>query len=946
MVGSYGLVGAAFLVDRGSPARFQSRTDAREKSHEVMFFATSARRTPCDGGAFAGTRCAEAAVMRRHSTELLPFHSRPRDGRRPRSTRLIALLALVAGACVPSRGRAGEPHPAAGVAARDSDATGLEGLSWPDRLGLERAMAALEPRFAPGGDGALELEGAQGVDLQFSARGAEAHVGDRTLAIRASAVGRPGALEALVDGTPEVHGPEVQRNRGAGVIEWWRSLPSGLEHGVTLAERPRGDGQLEVHVEVSGLLARAESSDRALLIDGRGTTVARYEHLVAWDADGARVPGRIEVHAGAVVLAVDDERARYPLVVDPLLVTLEATLESPDLLPDCARGCADDALPRFGASVALSADGSRALVGAPWGSSALSGAVVPGFARVFARTGSTWALEATLTASEGEARFGASVSLSADGSLALVGAPDGPGSGGVRTGSAHVFVRSGTVWAGEGTLLPREGRAGEHFGASVALSSDGTRAVVGAPGSWIAYSGPYDPLPGFCTRGPMPGSARVFVRDGSGWTEEARLAGPGLAPFAECDAFGHAVAIDADGTRVLVGAPADDAPVSDFRGSIPGGGTARVFVREGSSWRLETMLLHPLTETAFHGELARGRGECFGSAVALSSDAARALVSAPRFLSPRGQAVVFARTEAAWTTEAELTSYLYPSGVTPTLGAAVALSSDGRLALVGDPWGHDPRTGRGDGNVRVYSRSGESWSEDQVVGPLESEPRVWSAFFGAALAMSRDGGWWLVGGPQGGEGRGGYARVLTTGGSPAGLDAGAADAGLDVDGGSSAPDARSSLDAGSAERVDAARESLDGGVARQDAAQRSDADVSRPDAAALAPDAAALAPDAAASVPDAGVAAEAPRPSGCGCRAAARTDASAWLALGLALAAVAFSRGRAPSLRPRGERPAVCRAPQARSDDRGFRGTPSAAEQTTPTEPALRVAALGRRSQR
>jgi hypothetical protein len=361
------------------------------------------------------------------------------------------------------------------------------------------------------------------------------------------------------------------------------------------------------------------------------------------------------------------------------------------------------------------------------------------------------------------------------------------------------------------------------------------------------------------------------------------------------------------------------------------------------------MLLHPLTETAFRGEPARGRGECFGSAVALSSDASRALVSAPRLPFPRGQAVVFARTEAAWTTEAELTSYLYPSPLTPTLGAAVALSSDGRLALVGDPRGQDPRTGRGDGNLRVYSRSGESWSEDQLVGslePLESEPRVWFAFFGAALAMSRDGGWWLVGGPQGGEGRGGYARVLTTGGSPVGLDAGAADAGLDVDGGSSAPDARSALDAGSAERVDAARESLDGGVARQDAAQRSDADVSRPDAAALAPDAAALAPDAAASVPDAAVAAEAPRPSGCGCRAAARTDESAWLALGLALAAVAFSRGRARSPRPRGERPAVCRAPQARSDDRGFRGTPSAAEQTTPTEPALRVAALGRRSQR
>jgi hypothetical protein len=82
---------------------------------------------------------------------------------------------------------------------------------------------------------------------------------------------------------------------------------------------------------------------------------------------------------------------------------------------------------------------------------------------------------------------GASVALSADGNTALVGAPydnwDGSGnlSGGV--GAAWVYTRSGGVWTQQAKLIGTGysgGTPGQ--GWSVALSSDGNTALVGGSG--------------------------------------------------------------------------------------------------------------------------------------------------------------------------------------------------------------------------------------------------------------------------------------------------------------------------------------------------------------------------------------------------------------------------------------------------------------------------------
>ena len=127
----------------------------------------------------------------------------------------------------------------------------------------------------------------------------------------------------------------------------------------------------------------------------------------------------------------------------------------------------------FGYSVALSTDGSRALIGATGGN---------GKAYSYERSGSDWSQNAIITASDaasGDA-FGSAVSLSSDGSYALVGAPGNE--------KAYTFKNAGTVWTELGIETASDATAGHVFGRSVSISGDGIYALVGASGNEAAYS--------------------------------------------------------------------------------------------------------------------------------------------------------------------------------------------------------------------------------------------------------------------------------------------------------------------------------------------------------------------------------------------------------------------------------------------------------------------------
>jgi hypothetical protein len=385
--------------------------------------------------------------------------------------------------------------------------------------------------------------------------------------------------------------------------------------------------------------------------------------------------------------------------VVPLAVVDEAMLLAAD-------GATGDVF--GGSSVALSADGSRALVSAS-GDDTSTG-IDSGTARVFVRTGTTWVEEATLAASGGTVggRFGSAVALSADGAVALVG--------GYRSGAggARVFVRVGTTWTEEATLVAPDGEAGDELGYSVSLSADGSRALIGAPN---------DHTPA----GVNAGSARVFVRTGTSWSQEATLLPLDGSPIAPSGAFGWSVSLSADGGRALVGAPS-----TRTAGVGPGAGNAHVFIRSGTRWTTEATLVAP-----------DGRSdEGFGSSVSLSGDGSRALVSVPNDDTPGGTRAgsvrVFARGGAAWSQEAVLVA---TDGAVDDLFGRVSLSADGSRALIGIPRDDTP-AGADAGSARIFVRTGTTWTHGATL--LARDASAGDAF-GSSVSLSADGSRCLVG---------------------------------------------------------------------------------------------------------------------------------------------------------------------------------------------------------
>jgi hypothetical protein len=283
-------------------------------------------------------------------------------------------------------------------------------------------------------------------------------------------------------------------------------------------------------------------------------------------------------------------------------------------------------------SVALSSNGNTAIVGTPgYGGST-------GAAWVYTRSNGVWTQQGNLvdTAGVPGSLFGASVSLSGDGNTALVGEPGN--SGGV--GAAWVFTRSNGAWKQQGGDLVANNNIGAALqGSSVALSSDGFTALIGGPGD-----------------NADAGATWVFTRSNAGvWSQKAKLIGTGASTPAE---QGKSVALSTRGTTAIVGGPTDGA-----------GGAAWVFTLVRGGWVQQGNKL-----------VGTGSG---GRGVALSGDGNTAIVGSPGDNSNAGAVRAYTRnTKGLWT---QLGSTITPANPS-YFGFSVSLDSLGRTLLIGAPY--------------------------------------------------------------------------------------------------------------------------------------------------------------------------------------------------------------------------------------------------------------------
>jgi FG-GAP repeat len=355
-------------------------------------------------------------------------------------------------------------------------------------------------------------------------------------------------------------------------------------------------------------------------------------------------------------------------------------------------------------SVALSADGNAALVGA-WNGE-------PPYALLFTRSGSAWSQAASLVPEYdggGIPRtFGASVALSGDGTIALVGAPEAKGEYGV----VWAFTREGGTWHSvpiEPTAASEGGPA--RFGWSVAISADGNTAIVGAPqGSPREIDG-----------SAFDGSAFIFSRSGNKWIEQA---GPlhgaeRINPFGNNDGFASTVAMSGDGNTAIVGAP----------GESGGQGGAWVYHRSGSTWSQDGPRLNPAGE--------RGTPH-FGESVALSGDGTRALIGSGAENNEGGTAWVFGRATGGWASQTRFTPG-YSGALWGGFGWTVALSSSGNTGLIAG-WDVSPEEA---GRAWAVRCTASGWIQEPIGPPSASA----SENFGYSVSLSGNGATALISAP-------------------------------------------------------------------------------------------------------------------------------------------------------------------------------------------------------
>ncbi len=370
----------------------------------------------------------------------------------------------------------------------------------------------------------------------------------------------------------------------------------------------------------------------------------------------------------------------------------------------------------IGQSICVSADGKTALVGGPTDNFG-KGAVW-----VYVLSGNTWVQQGLKFQRTGVVNFGWSVALSADGNTAIIGAPDINNTG--TNGSLWVYKRTGTTWAKNALVQSGPGAVGQ----SVGVSAAGDEIITTNPnvevdffhyqtpyywtyghvnilGGWVqtvvgtAPGAPPLPLPMYSAA--ISGDGKTVVIGGDGLTNaygvrytggryggpvSASLVGIGELAFSVTGAATSQVttiALSADGATAIIGVPGDN----------NGQGAAWIFrqrPQNGGVWEYS------------HGEKLTGTSNIGaarqGTSVALSADGNTAIVGGAGDNANQGASWIYTHTkqDSVIITVKNYLTYVDTSWkqhgpkivntgniAAAMQGTAVALTSDGQTAFVG-----------------------------------------------------------------------------------------------------------------------------------------------------------------------------------------------------------------------------------------------------------------------
>lgn len=303
-----------------------------------------------------------------------------------------------------------------------------------------------------------------------------------------------------------------------------------------------------------------------------------------------------------------------------------------------------------------------------------------------------------------------------DGDYAVVGAmySDYNG-GGIRTGSAYIYIKEGNNWVQLQQIASEEGEDNAFFGQSVAINGD--NIIVGALYGATDANGE-NPISG-------AGSAYIYKLEGGIWVQKQKI----VAQDRETnDAFG--VSVDIKGDYAIIGASSEN-----------NNGAAYVFKNEEGVWVQQQKIVAP----------ERAIDDQFGFSVAIDNDFI--IVGAYKedednieenFLQDSGSAYIFRRDGNIWLPQQKIVAL--DRAAQDQFGWNVAIMGD--YAVIGsyqgklDANGQNPLNGAG--SAYIFKWDGINWEQQQKI---VASDRASQDSFGRSVAI--DGDYVVVGADQG-----------------------------------------------------------------------------------------------------------------------------------------------------------------------------------------------------
>ncbi len=619
----------------------------------------------------------------------LPPSSSPRP-RRAHALAALCLLGLAAPAYLAFRPYASEgtgkeapaPLPPASSALSTATSPASQAQATQEQPGLwqafelaRRSIQALTPEEAtlPGNEGvtAFSYHPAQGLSARYANDG-----------VRIS--GESGTWQARFhytapsSSTPwQSSGTRAEINHGDGVTEWFENRSEGLEHGF-IVNHPQSTASeiLRIDIHLDGLTATASDDPESLaLLTNDGNPKLKYSGLKVWDANGTALTASMSPSADGIAIQVDDRGASYPITIDPLITSLEQTLQR---LPTGTGSSGDF----FGVSVAM--DGNIAMIGAL--NDTTAGGAASGAVYVFEQENGQWIQKTILAPDAGSAgsAFGSIMALS--GNTVVMGIPteDRPGQT-LDSGSVYVFVRSGAGWTKQAKILDPTVLSSQNFGRMVEV--DGSTLAISAS----------DPANN------NRGAIYIYTRTGTTWSIQQVL----REQDGTFDYYNLGRSLALNGDTLAAG---------ESGGS---NGLVKIFTRSGVTWTLRTKI-----------ESGRVLGDTgYAASIALSGNTL--LIGSyqePGDLFRTGAAYFYTGSGATWTLQ---TKVVPADGLSEErFGLGVALEGD--LALIGRP-GTRVSGINFAGSLSVYRRSGGTWTFASQALP---QTPISNLSFGAASAIS------------------------------------------------------------------------------------------------------------------------------------------------------------------------------------------------------------------